>query len=241
MFKLDDNFLIELGLGSLPPADKNKMLSHIYETLEMRIGMRLAERMSNEQLDEFESFIKQNNEQGALKWLEANFPNYKQVVAEELEKLKGEIRQVAPQIVQSAMSQQSSQQPQQQQQPQQSQPQSPQSAPAPQQQYAQPQQQQQQPQQYSQFAQQQQVAQQQPAQAQQQSFSGPQQQASQQTSLNENPMLMPQQPQPSQQSQQSLPQQPQQQQQQQQAANQNSSYQPPSTDQRQPPLAPPAA
>src|SRR6056297_74967 len=102
MFKLDDNFLTELGLGTLPPADKNKMLAHIYETLEMRVGMRLAERMSNEQLDEFESFIKQNDEGGALKWLESNFPNYKQVVSEELEKLKGEIKQVAPQIVQSA-------------------------------------------------------------------------------------------------------------------------------------------
>ena len=36
-------------------------------------------------------FIKNNNESGALTWLESNFPNYKQVVAEELEKLKTEI------------------------------------------------------------------------------------------------------------------------------------------------------
>ena len=104
MFKLDDNFLTELGLSSLPPAEKNKMLSHIYETLEMKIGMRLAEKMSNEQLDEFESFINGNDEAGALKWLESNFPNYKQVVAEELEKLKTEIKQVAPQIIAQAAS-----------------------------------------------------------------------------------------------------------------------------------------
>jgi hypothetical protein len=105
MFKLDDNFLTELGLGALPPVEKNKMLAHIYETLEMRVGMRLAEKMSNEQLDEFEAFINRNDEAGALKWLETNFPNYKQVVAEELEKLKSEIRQVAPQIVQQALAQ----------------------------------------------------------------------------------------------------------------------------------------
>lgn len=104
MFKLDDNFLIELGLGSLPAAEKNKMLAHIYETLEMKVGMRLAEKMSNEQLDEFESFINQNDEAGALKWLETNFPNYKQVVAEELEKLKSEIKQVSPQILAQAAS-----------------------------------------------------------------------------------------------------------------------------------------
>ncbi len=110
MFKLDNAFLEELGLGSLPPAEKNKMLAHIYETLEMRVGMRLAEQMSNEQLDEFESYINRQDEAGALKWLESNFPNYKQVVAEELEKLKSEIRLVAPQIVASAAQQVGTQQ-----------------------------------------------------------------------------------------------------------------------------------
>lgn len=99
MFKLDDNLLKELGLGDLPADDKNKMLAHIYETLEMRVGMKLAEQMSNEQLDEFEGFINANDEAGALKWLETNFPNYKQVVADELEKLKAEIKAQAPQIL----------------------------------------------------------------------------------------------------------------------------------------------
>lgn len=103
MFKLDDNFLQELGLGSLPPAEKNKMLAHIYETLELRVGMKLADQMSDEQLDEFEKYIDNNDEAGALKWLETNFPDYKKVVAEELEKLKAEIKTQAPQIVQATM------------------------------------------------------------------------------------------------------------------------------------------
>src|ERR1044071_9445024 len=105
MFKLDDNLLKELGLAELPPAEKNKMLAHIYETLEMRVGMNLAEQMTNEQLDEFEAFIDRNDEPGALKWLETNFPNYKQVVADELEKLKAEIKQLAPQIVATSQQQ----------------------------------------------------------------------------------------------------------------------------------------
>lgn len=114
MFKLDDNLLIELGLGSLPPAEKNKMLNHIYETLEMRVGMKLAQKMTNEQLDEFEAFIDRNDEAGALKWLETNFPDYKQVVASELEALKVEIKTAAPQIVAASMhaGEQSSPQPQ---------------------------------------------------------------------------------------------------------------------------------
>jgi hypothetical protein len=104
MFQLDDNLLRELGLGDLPAAEKNKMLAHIYETLELRVGMRLAEQMSDAQLDEFEKYIDANDEAGALKWLETNFPKYKDVVAEELEKLKSEVKAQAPQIMQATMS-----------------------------------------------------------------------------------------------------------------------------------------
>jgi hypothetical protein len=102
MFKLDNTFLTNLGLGDLPVDEKNKLLQAIYERLEMNVGMRLAEKMTDQQLDEFESFIDSNDEAGALRWLEANFPNYKQVVAEELEKLKQEVGQSAPQILEAA-------------------------------------------------------------------------------------------------------------------------------------------
>src|SRR5437870_3926624 len=107
MFQLDDNLLRELGLGELPAAEKNKMLAHIYETLELRVGMKLAEQMTDAQLDEFEGFIDKNDEAGALKWLETNFPDYKQVVADELDKLKAEIKEQAPAILQATMGEQS--------------------------------------------------------------------------------------------------------------------------------------
>ncbi|GAC1388347.1 MAG: hypothetical protein NVS1B7_3050 [Candidatus Saccharimonadales bacterium] len=99
MFKLDDNLLKELGLGELPPEEKNRMLAQIYETLELRVGMKLAEQMTNEQLDEFEGYIDRQDEAGALKWLETNFPNYKAVVGQELETLKVEVMASAPQIL----------------------------------------------------------------------------------------------------------------------------------------------
>ncbi len=111
MFQLDDNLLRELGLGDLPAAEKNKMLAHIYETLELRVGMKLAEQMTDAQLDEFEAFIDRNDEPGALNWLETNFPDYKKVVADELEKLKGEIKTQAPAIVQATLSEAPSAQP----------------------------------------------------------------------------------------------------------------------------------
>lgn len=100
--KIDDNLLQQLGLGSLPPQEKSGLLKHIYETLEMRVGMRLADQMTNEQLDEFEQYFNAQDDAGAFKWLETNFPNYKDIVADEFEKLKAEVAQSAPQIVAAA-------------------------------------------------------------------------------------------------------------------------------------------
>lgn len=101
MLKIDDNLLQSIGLGNLPKDEKNKLLQHIYETLEMRVGMKLAEQMTDEQLDEFEAFINNNDEEGALNWLETNFPDYKKVVESELNQLKDEIQKDAHAIINS--------------------------------------------------------------------------------------------------------------------------------------------
>jgi hypothetical protein len=97
--RIDDSLLQELGLGKMPQEDKSSLLKHIYETLEMRVGMRLADLMTNEQLDEFERFFNAQDDAGAFHWLESNFPNYKEIVAEEFAKLKDEVSQTAPQIL----------------------------------------------------------------------------------------------------------------------------------------------
>lgn len=102
MLKIDDNLLQELGLATLPAEEKRSLLNHIYETLEMRVGMRLADQMTNEQLDEFETYFEAKDDAGAFKWLETNFPNYKEIVNEEFEKLKGEVGQSAPHILAAA-------------------------------------------------------------------------------------------------------------------------------------------
>ncbi|HEY5152835.1 MAG TPA: DUF5663 domain-containing protein, partial [Candidatus Saccharimonadales bacterium] len=99
MLKIDNSLLVEVGLGSLPETEKNSFLKHIYETLEMRVGVRLADQMTNEQLDEFERYFEAKDDAGAFKWLETNFPNYKEIVQQEFDKLKAEVAQSAPQIL----------------------------------------------------------------------------------------------------------------------------------------------
>src|SRR5579884_813597 len=102
MLKIDNSLLEEVGLGALPDTEKNSFLRHIYETLEMRVGIRLADQMTNEQLDEFERYFEAKDDAGAFKWLETNFPNYKEIVQEEFDKLKAEVAQSAPQILASS-------------------------------------------------------------------------------------------------------------------------------------------
>src|SRR5213596_1949249 len=105
MLKIDNTLLQEVGLAGLPEAEKNSFLKHIYETLEMRVGIRLADQMSNQQLDEFEQYFEAKDDAGAFKWLETNFPNYKDIVQQEFDKLKAEVTQSAPQILAGSQAQ----------------------------------------------------------------------------------------------------------------------------------------
>jgi hypothetical protein len=75
MFKLDDQFLKDLGLDQLPEDQKKSFLEHIYSQLELRVGTRLSEGLSDEQLAEFESFVDRNEEK-VRAWLSANIPDY---------------------------------------------------------------------------------------------------------------------------------------------------------------------
>lgn len=129
MFQLDDKFLQDVGLDTLPGDQKKAFLQHIYDELELRVGTKLSEGLSQQQMAEFEAFVDRNesrvrawfeknmpdyatrpdyqqlrtsapadipeiavmSEYASLKWLEINRPDYRQVVAAELEKIKAEI------------------------------------------------------------------------------------------------------------------------------------------------------
>ena len=50
MFQLDDKFLADIGLDSMPEDQKKPFIQHIYNELELRVGTRLSEGMSEAQL-----------------------------------------------------------------------------------------------------------------------------------------------------------------------------------------------
>ncbi|WP_338520944.1 DUF5663 domain-containing protein [Candidatus Nanosynbacter sp. BB002] len=57
MFQLNDEFLKELGLDQLPEEQRKPFLQHIYSELELRVGERLSQGMSDAQLEEFSGII----------------------------------------------------------------------------------------------------------------------------------------------------------------------------------------
>ena len=75
MFKLDDQFLADIGLGDLPEDQKAPFLQHTYEQLEYRVGIRLSEGMTDEQLQEFEAII-DRKEDVIQNWLSVHAPQY---------------------------------------------------------------------------------------------------------------------------------------------------------------------
>lgn len=92
--RIDNDFLQELGLGDLPMEEKELLVEQIRERLELRVGGRLTDRMTEEQKEEFDTnYVQQEDESGAMKWLEKNFPNYPDIVKEELENLKQELKE----------------------------------------------------------------------------------------------------------------------------------------------------
>jgi hypothetical protein len=75
MFQLDDKFLEDVGLAGLPEDQKKPFLQHTYDQLEYKVGIRLSEGMSDEQLQEFESIIDRKQDV-ITQWIATHAPDY---------------------------------------------------------------------------------------------------------------------------------------------------------------------
>lgn len=57
-----DDILAAAGLDDLPAGDKRELVLALQDTLERRVGQRLAARMSDAQLAEFDSLVAQDEQ-----------------------------------------------------------------------------------------------------------------------------------------------------------------------------------
>jgi len=75
MFQLDDKFLADIGLNEMPDDQKKPFLQYIYDELELRVGTKLSDGMTDTQLEEFESII-DKVDAVIVGWLAKNAPDY---------------------------------------------------------------------------------------------------------------------------------------------------------------------
>lgn len=87
--QFDEQFLQDMGLSAMPEDQKQEFLNYIQEELEIRIGKRIARGLTEVQLNEFDLITNQDE---AIKWLEINRPDYREIVSRTIEEMKNEIR-----------------------------------------------------------------------------------------------------------------------------------------------------
>jgi len=86
--EFNEEFLREVGLAAMPEDERKAFLDYAQEELEVRIGEEIAKGVAPEKMSEFDAAA---SDEEALRWLEENRPDYKDVVKKTAEELREEI------------------------------------------------------------------------------------------------------------------------------------------------------
>ncbi len=76
MQKIDESFLESIGITGISDTQKEAFLQYAQDQLEIRIGEKMSEGLSDEQLDEFEKII-DNDPETINRWM-SNYQNFKE-------------------------------------------------------------------------------------------------------------------------------------------------------------------
>lgn len=94
MLRFGPDVLWDLGFRSMTQTQVTDVLNELMDTLELRVGTRLAETLDANQLARFERIVDGRDEANALAWLQKNVPNYRAVVLSEYEYVLDALRTV---------------------------------------------------------------------------------------------------------------------------------------------------
>ncbi|MCL1839643.1 DUF5663 domain-containing protein [Candidatus Saccharibacteria bacterium] len=87
MHNLDEQFLKDVGVADLPEDMKAELVEGLEKQIQDRISLRMAEVLSDEQLDAFAGIGADEQ----TKWLEENVPDFREIVEDTLREVKEEI------------------------------------------------------------------------------------------------------------------------------------------------------
>lgn len=98
MIELNAERLTALGYSGLTRSQVNALLQEMYKAGEEIVGLKLAQRMSEEELDDFSRISDEGDDEAAFDWLKANSPDYAEIAESTFEELDEILRQAATRI-----------------------------------------------------------------------------------------------------------------------------------------------
>ncbi len=86
--RIDEEFMEEVGLGAMPPDEKQAFMQHAEEELEVRVGQAVGADLTDAQMDEFDQITDLSR---AAEWLEQNAPNFRETAEHVFKNFKQEL------------------------------------------------------------------------------------------------------------------------------------------------------
>lgn len=96
MTLINEEFMAEVGLAGMAPEEKQAFMEQATEELEVRVGQRISEELTPEQLDEFERL---QDSVEVASWLNQNAPNFREIVVQVFQAFKQELLSQRQQIL----------------------------------------------------------------------------------------------------------------------------------------------
>ena len=86
--KINEYYLASIGIRFKTKEETQAFAEMVQSELEISIGTKIASRLSDEQLDEFDMCIESDD---AREWLEENCPDFRDIVDNETERMEEEL------------------------------------------------------------------------------------------------------------------------------------------------------
>ena len=82
------------------PEDEQKLIDHLNEMLEDRVGVEVVESLDDTQLDELATLQEADDQTAIQSWMEKNVPELEDIVKDEVDVLLGEVAKDADNFAQ---------------------------------------------------------------------------------------------------------------------------------------------
>jgi hypothetical protein len=92
MFDINSAYLLDLRLGDMTPGDRDRLIAQIKATLQQRIADFIESQLDEQSRVEYEQAVNQNDDAALEQWVMKRYPDFEDLVHDELAQIKGEIK-----------------------------------------------------------------------------------------------------------------------------------------------------